>query len=834
MGAWLGGLLGRRGRKNRRAFAEVLRRYDAFLQLLRANAEALELMADLEAAASRTDPGGLDQVERTVRGLAVQVFAMARTLDRLSGGLYPALAPKVERMGHELEERLLAATPPVPGVLPRVLFWPDLQDAPEAWVGGKNANLGRLLAQHPFPFPPGFAVSVRGFRETLASNGIEDTARVLWETLDPEEPADLLETSATLKGAVLASSLAEALDRELREAARRVADEAGRPLRFAVRSSATGEDAAFSFAGLYDSVLNVAPEDLPRAYLAVLASAFNPRAMLLRLSRGFGALELAMGVQVMAQVEPRISGVAYSRDPSAASPEESVRVEAVEGPGGRLVDGSSDPAVFLVRRYSLEAAAARSAEAPQGFGPQLAVEVARMALQAEAALKAPADVEWTVDREGKLWILQARPLALRPPPEPAPTAVPGFHVLAEGGACASAGAACGPAVRAASPEEALAAPGGAVLVASAASPDLALAVPRAAALVTERGGTTGHLASVAREFGVPALFGLPGALSRIPEGEEVTVDASGLRVYRGRVAPLIAVPAPKTSASLPPGPAASIARALLPLVTPLSLTDPASPSFSPQSIATLHDAIRFIHEKSLEAMVALPELLEGGGGKGVRIDGPLPLDLRLIPLGSGVAAGGRGGSVSLDQITSAPARALLEGLLDERVRRTGPRPVDPSGFLAVMGTALTTDTNLGAPSWAFVADHYLHLSSRIGYHFTTLEAFAGPRELDNRIRFGFKGGAADEARRRRRAQLMARVTEKLGFEARVKGDFMAATFSLAPASQILDRLRTLGRLLACTLQLDMVLSSDSLVDFYAEGFLAKDYGRLLDARKPED
>ena len=81
---------------------------------------------------------------------------------------------------------------------------------------------------------------------------------------------------------------------------------------------------------------------------------------------------------------------------------------------------------------------------------------------------------------------------------------------------------------------------------------------------------------------------------------------------------------------------------------------------------------------------------------------------------------------------------------------------------------------------------------------------------------------------------MARVVQGLGFETRVKGDFMAATFAQAPASQILDRLRALGLLLVCTLQLDMVLSSDDLVDFYAEGFLAQDYGRLLDARKPGD
>ena len=54
------------------------------------------------------------------------------------------------------------------------------------------------------------------------------------------------------------------------------------------------------------------------------------------------------------------------------------------------------------------------------------------------------------------------------------------------------------------------------------------------AVVSEHGGIAGHLATVAREFGVPAIFGI-GPLDVLRRGDEVTVDADGLAVYKGLV-----------------------------------------------------------------------------------------------------------------------------------------------------------------------------------------------------------------------------------------------------------------------------------------------------------
>ena len=107
---------------------------------------------------------------------------------------------------------------------------------------------------------------------------------------------------------------------------------------------------------------------------------------------------------------------------------------------------------------------------------------------------------------------------------------------------------------------------------------------RAAALVTDRGGITGHLANVAREFGIPALFNTGEATARLAPGQLVTVDADGLAVYEGRVEELLALAGPKEGlmAGTPVG---ETLKEVMTLITPLNLTNPEAPDFSPKGAA---------------------------------------------------------------------------------------------------------------------------------------------------------------------------------------------------------------------------------------------------------
>ena len=787
----------------------------------------LELLSELEEVAAAGVTCGRRRFRAMITRLGVQVYAMAKMLRVLGGDRYEGLFSTIERIRQDLDQAL-AEPPPPQREVPWLLPFEALAEVGSEDVGGKAANLGRTIAMARVPVPKGFAVSVAAFRAFLSHNGLEETVRVLSDALDADEPRHLVETAERLQQEVLNGSLPGGLHEALRSSAAALLVGRGADARLAVRSSASGEDGELSFAGQYTSVLDVAPDDVSGAYLRVLAGFFNPRAVLMRLRRGYGALELGMGALVMRMIEARAAGVAYSRNPVDPAAETAI-VEAVPGPGAALVSGVAVPALWTFNRLTSRVAAADREQAAVPLSDLEAADAARLALRVEEVLGHPADVEWVVDRQGRLWLLQARPMTVVVPGgdrvvEPRPD----WTTLLSSGVCAAPGVGVGRVVRVGGRDDAVALPRGSVMVTVEALPDLALALPRAAAIVAERGAVTGHLASTAREFGVPALLGAERANVILEEGALVTVDADSCRVYAGRIEALERRAAP--TPHRPTGRLGRLAQEVMPLILPLNLRDPGSDEFTPERCRTVHDVVRYIHEKALLETVS-GDTGTGEGGVWFRFSERLPFDLRLVPLEGGVEASEGSRKVTREQVTSVPARALLDGLLDPAVKRSGPPPVNAGGFLSVV-THSALDNELGGPTWAMVSDRYLQLSSRIGYHFATLEAFVGEREGDSRIRFVFRGGAADDARRVRRARLIGRVLEGLSFQVTLKGDFVSGVMGHADEAKLCEAISSLGRLLVCASRLDMLLADDALVDWWADGFLTGDYARLLEGSPP--
>src|SRR5260221_5799140 len=65
---------------------------------------------------------------------------------------------------------------------------------------------------------------------------------------------------------------------------------------------------------------------------------------------------------------------------------------------------------------------------------------------------------------------------------------------------------------------------GDILVTRVAGPALSHVLPRVAGVVAELGGSTSHLASLARERGIPIVLGVRDATQKIPDGAQVAVD----------------------------------------------------------------------------------------------------------------------------------------------------------------------------------------------------------------------------------------------------------------------------------------------------------------------
>lgn len=175
----------------------------------------------------------------------------------------------------------------------------------------------------------------------------------------------------------------------------------------AVRSSAVDEDSAdASFAGIYDSVLDVRGEAAVLAAIArVQASARSARARAYRGTHG----PAKMAVIVQQLVRAQTAGVAFTADPVTGARDRRV-ISVVKGLGEALVSGDSEAEEWVVEKSR--------AQRRRSIGPILqerrVMEIARVAQQIADKLGAPQDVEWAIGPTGELAIVQARPITALP------------------------------------------------------------------------------------------------------------------------------------------------------------------------------------------------------------------------------------------------------------------------------------------------------------------------------------------------------------------------------------------------------------------------------------
>ncbi len=219
----------------------------------------------------------------------------------------------------------------------------------------------------------------------------------------------------------------------------------GGELRVAVRSSACGEDsAAASFAGVFETYPGVSGADrVTDAVRSCWASLYDARALAYRIEHGLDDRSARMAVGVVALVDARSSGVAFSVHPRTGK-RDRVVIEANWGWGGALVQGLVVPDRVEVDRddgrvlrhdvaskeiiSAFDEAAGMVAEMPMPPGlrdravldDEQIGQIVAAVLAVEERYGHPVDVEWVLDRSGgPLWVVQARPVTGLPDREPA-------------------------------------------------------------------------------------------------------------------------------------------------------------------------------------------------------------------------------------------------------------------------------------------------------------------------------------------------------------------------------------------------------------------------------
>lgn len=187
----------------------------------------------------------------------------------------------------------------------------------------------------------------------------------------------------------------------------RMADAGATPV--AVRSSAAGEDGAEqSFAGQYDTVLGV--DSTERFVDAVRTCVQSTRSR--RASAYGGGAPPAMHLVVQRMVDARAAGVVFTADPTTGRRDLMV-IDAVAGLGESLVDGTSSPEHIVLDSCG-EVAVHEGGDDEALLSPEEIAAIRSGALAAARHFGRPMDLEWAIDRSGRLWWLQARPITTLP------------------------------------------------------------------------------------------------------------------------------------------------------------------------------------------------------------------------------------------------------------------------------------------------------------------------------------------------------------------------------------------------------------------------------------
>ena len=833
-------------------------KYERFKELLDSNSELAEIMADMEGKLQGNGIFGLSWIRSHSARAVFHALRMVQSLNALSGDAYPGLLPVVEKINNEI--KTILETRHDRRSVPWVLPWSAIDRSMTDWVGGKSANLGEILNGAHLPIPEGFAVTTGAYDYFLTRNELLDEIDKRKMEIDVGDPESIDAVSQEIQRLIITAPMPDDLAQAILSAYDTVVAEwsvqnpGAPPPAFSMRSSAIGEDSELSFAGQYLSMLNVTRDRLVQTYSFIIASLFTPRAISYRLNKGILVEDIAMSVACLRMVDSTASGVVYSRHPFDPN-DDAILITGVWGLGPYAVDGVVTPDTFKVTRNAprtigesvVSNKSVRLVCNPDGGLMELPVQeelreapcissrqvelLADYAMKLEAHYGRPQDIEWALDETGRIILLQTRPLHVESAPLRKTVTTELLHpyrILIEGGSAAAPGAGFGPVFHVHSEDDLFRFPEGGVLVAKHSSPKFVLVMPRASAIVTDTGSVTGHMASLCREFQVPTLLGVPSAIATLPEGVEITVDAFSQHIYEGKVEELLNVEI-KRDPRILDTPVYRTLQTIAAHILPLRLVDPKSPDFTPEHCSTLHDVMRFVHENSYAQMFQLSDMASEKQGCAVKLIAPIPLDLHIIDIGGGLDADSEHCTkINVDKVTSVPFNALLRGLLHEDLRYHRPRPVELGGFLSVMGQQMLTPAYGGAErfgdrSYAVVSDKYLNFSSRVGYHYGVLDAYCGKTINNNYITFSFKGGAADDIRRNRRARAIAVILHELDFTVNVTADRVDSRFQKYDCPTIQDKLDQLGRLLQFTRQMDMLMKNEAAVERIARCFLDGNY-----------
>ena len=301
-------------------------------------------------------------------------------------------------------------------------------------VGGKGRSLSRL-ANAGFDVPGGFQITTSAYRRYVAHHNLQ--AKIL-ELAKPEivEGAVSFENASSNIGRLFADKdLSAELLTDIRSAYEMLP---GSPA-VAVRSSANAEDLpGLSFAGQQETYLNIkGGVQVSEAVKKCWASLWTAQAINYRHEMDIGQNTVAMAVVVQIMIPSEVSGILFTANPASGDRSEMI-VNCSFGLGEAIVSGRVTPDTYIVDRDTLTAKETMIGAKEQmivsngeqgtrmenvtaeqkeisSLSKESLTELAALAIRVEKEFDGvPQDIEWAIS-DGKLWLLQSRPITNLPP-----------------------------------------------------------------------------------------------------------------------------------------------------------------------------------------------------------------------------------------------------------------------------------------------------------------------------------------------------------------------------------------------------------------------------------
>mgnify|MGYP002658125083 FL=1 len=455
-----------------------------------------------------------------------------------------------------------------------VLWFDELHRKDVNLVGGKSSSLGELTTSTGVPVPYGYATTAHAYRYFMDVTGQNKKIHELLQGLsDVEDSVELHEVCTKIRESIVSAEMPEDLATAIGDAYEELSKKVNEENPYvAVRSSATAEDLPdASFAGQQDTYLNVTGRDMViRKVKECYASTFTDRAVYYRAKKNFDHENVALSAAVQMMADSKVAGVMFTVN-IANGDDKSIMIEGSWGLGEYVVQGTVTPDNFIINKEDLTIASRHINEKAielvrkpggdveerkvpeelakaQALTDEQVVQLATYAKAIEKHYGCYMDMEWAIDHQNRVWILQARPETVWSKKNKEKKAgnevkLTTDHKVLVKGLPASPGMAAGKCHVITDPKDINEFQEGEVLVTTMTSPDWVPAMKKAIAIVTDAGGMTCHASIVSRELGIPCVVGTKSrsveATKVLKSGQDITIDAQNGVVYDGIVADLV-------------------------------------------------------------------------------------------------------------------------------------------------------------------------------------------------------------------------------------------------------------------------------------------------------